>query len=199
MNALLGKNVVLVAAGATHSAGLTDDGSLYTWGKGALGRLGHGVCVCVCVCVLDGDILLLFRKYGGQERAYSSGEAGGTQSGGCGLWKWRCSHACIGGQWLVSHTPSTITVFVYLCSVFVKWSLYDVFIYWCACQKVYLHGECDQKKEKRRKKANKLSNKKETASQNDFITSFWLSCGCIAAACIHFTACTAFCTALLME
>ncbi len=40
--ALLGKNVVFVAAGAINSAAITEDGSLYTWGKGALGRLGHG-------------------------------------------------------------------------------------------------------------------------------------------------------------
>ncbi len=36
------KNVVSVAAGACYSAAVTDEGLLFTWGKGSYGRLGHG-------------------------------------------------------------------------------------------------------------------------------------------------------------
>ena len=39
---LRGKNVVSVVAGGEHSAAITRDGALYTWGKGSYGRLGHG-------------------------------------------------------------------------------------------------------------------------------------------------------------
>ena len=42
VSALAGKNVVLVAAGCGHSAAILEDGSLYSWGKGGYGRLGHG-------------------------------------------------------------------------------------------------------------------------------------------------------------
>ena len=38
---LKGKFVVDAACGSSHSACITDDGSLYTWGKGRYGRLGH--------------------------------------------------------------------------------------------------------------------------------------------------------------
>ena len=31
-----------IAAGSNHSAAVTEDGILYTWGKGSYGRLGHG-------------------------------------------------------------------------------------------------------------------------------------------------------------
>jgi E3 ubiquitin-protein ligase HERC1 len=39
---LAGKVVVFISAGYRHSAAVTDDGSLYTWGEGDFGRLGHG-------------------------------------------------------------------------------------------------------------------------------------------------------------
>jgi len=33
---------VQIAAGGAHSAAVTAQGDLYTWGKGRYGRLGHG-------------------------------------------------------------------------------------------------------------------------------------------------------------
>ena len=42
VDGLRGKNVVSVVAGGEHSAAITEDGALYTWGKGSYGRLGHG-------------------------------------------------------------------------------------------------------------------------------------------------------------
>ncbi|XP_041034512.1 probable E3 ubiquitin-protein ligase HERC1 isoform X1 [Carcharodon carcharias] len=39
---LQGKAVVCVSAGYRHSAAVTEDGELYTWGEGDFGRLGHG-------------------------------------------------------------------------------------------------------------------------------------------------------------
>lgn len=42
LRSLSGKNVVFVSAGGSHSAAITEDGALYTWGKGSYGRLGHG-------------------------------------------------------------------------------------------------------------------------------------------------------------
>ena len=38
---LLGKQVVNVACGGSHSAAITNTGELYTWGKGRYGRLGE--------------------------------------------------------------------------------------------------------------------------------------------------------------
>ncbi|XP_050522470.1 E3 ubiquitin-protein ligase HERC2 [Daktulosphaira vitifoliae] len=39
---LLAKRVVYIACGSAHSASITSDGELYTWGQGQYGRLGHG-------------------------------------------------------------------------------------------------------------------------------------------------------------
>ena len=41
VEALRGKVVDDAACGSSHSACILDDGSLYTWGKGRYGRLGH--------------------------------------------------------------------------------------------------------------------------------------------------------------
>lgn len=69
VEALKGKVVVDVACGSSHSACTLDDGSMYTWGKGRYGRLGHndhdtqlkpkqvGVCGCVYVCVEMGALV----------------------------------------------------------------------------------------------------------------------------------------------
>ena len=42
IEALAGRRVVTVSAGCEHSLAITDDGALWSWGNGALGRLGHG-------------------------------------------------------------------------------------------------------------------------------------------------------------
>ncbi|KAJ1527946.1 hypothetical protein ONE63_007879 [Megalurothrips usitatus] len=39
---LVGKRVTHIHAGYRHSAAVTEDGELYTWGEGDYGRLGHG-------------------------------------------------------------------------------------------------------------------------------------------------------------
>jgi len=39
---LEGKNVKLISCGYFHSACVTDEGHIYTWGCGGFGRLGHG-------------------------------------------------------------------------------------------------------------------------------------------------------------
>ena len=39
---LAGKQVVQIACGSSHSAAVTSEGELYTWGRGNYGRLGHG-------------------------------------------------------------------------------------------------------------------------------------------------------------
>ena len=41
VESLKGKHVIDAACGSSHSACILDDGSLYTWGKGRYGRLGH--------------------------------------------------------------------------------------------------------------------------------------------------------------
>lgn len=42
IQSLCAKNVVTVACGGSYSAAITDNGELYTWGRGTYGRLGHG-------------------------------------------------------------------------------------------------------------------------------------------------------------
>lgn len=42
IEALLAKRVFYVACGSAHSAAITSNGELYTWGQGQYGRLGHG-------------------------------------------------------------------------------------------------------------------------------------------------------------
>ena len=42
VQALASVKVVMIAAGESHSAAITDKGALYTWGRGNYGRLGHG-------------------------------------------------------------------------------------------------------------------------------------------------------------
>jgi len=37
-----GEHLVMVAAGEQHTAGVTKDGALWTWGNGQFGQLGHG-------------------------------------------------------------------------------------------------------------------------------------------------------------
>ena len=41
IESLKSKFVTDAGCGSSHSACITDDGSLYTWGKGRYGRLGH--------------------------------------------------------------------------------------------------------------------------------------------------------------
>lgn len=50
---LVGKRVVHIAAGSGHSAAVTEDGALYTWGKGTYGRLGHGECAPVSMACMS--------------------------------------------------------------------------------------------------------------------------------------------------
>ena len=37
-----GKHIRDIACGSSHSACITSNGELYTWGQGDNGRLGHG-------------------------------------------------------------------------------------------------------------------------------------------------------------
>ena len=70
IDSLRGKEVVDIAAGGAHSACITANGELYTWGKGRYGRLGHGdsedqprpklVGVIYCECITFGDIFIAF-------------------------------------------------------------------------------------------------------------------------------------------
>lgn len=42
IEALKAKRVRDIACGSSHSAAITSNGELYTWGLGEYGRLGHG-------------------------------------------------------------------------------------------------------------------------------------------------------------
>lgn len=42
VESLQGKHVREIACGTGHSAAITTNGELYTWGQGDHGRLGHG-------------------------------------------------------------------------------------------------------------------------------------------------------------
>ena len=42
IDSLRDKRVTQVACGGSHSACVTAEGHLYTWGRGRYGRLGHG-------------------------------------------------------------------------------------------------------------------------------------------------------------
>jgi RCC1 and BTB domain-containing protein len=42
IQSLTGQVVVQVTCGSYHTAAVTSDGSLYTWGGGMYGKLGHG-------------------------------------------------------------------------------------------------------------------------------------------------------------
>ncbi|XP_050428032.1 E3 ubiquitin-protein ligase HERC2 [Adelges cooleyi] len=48
IEALLAKRIFYIACGSAHSAAITSDGKLYTWGQGQYGRLGHGDEVSQC-------------------------------------------------------------------------------------------------------------------------------------------------------
>lgn len=39
---LSGKNIVAISCGSSHSAAISAEGELFTWGRGNYGRLGHG-------------------------------------------------------------------------------------------------------------------------------------------------------------
>lgn len=56
---LAGKTITQVSAGGTHAAALASDGTVYTWGQGAQGRLGNGSTVssAVPVAVDTGGVL----------------------------------------------------------------------------------------------------------------------------------------------
>lgn len=42
IDALRSKKIREIACGSSHSAAITSNGELYTWGLGEYGRLGHG-------------------------------------------------------------------------------------------------------------------------------------------------------------
>jgi alpha-tubulin suppressor-like RCC1 family protein len=53
-----GHRIVSCAAGATHSLALASDGSLFTWGGGKYGQLGHPALQNVNILVPDQPIVL---------------------------------------------------------------------------------------------------------------------------------------------
>ena len=42
VSGLSGKNIVTISCGSSHSAAISAEGDLYTWGRGNYGQLGHG-------------------------------------------------------------------------------------------------------------------------------------------------------------
>lgn len=42
VSGLSGKNIVAISCGSSHSAAISAEGDLYTWGRGNYGQLGHG-------------------------------------------------------------------------------------------------------------------------------------------------------------
>lgn len=54
-----GTRIVSVATGAAHSAALASDGSVYTWGDGSRGQLGHQQLQAIAVPCIQNTILLL--------------------------------------------------------------------------------------------------------------------------------------------
>lgn len=42
IEALQGKEITDISCGGAHSAAVTVNGEVYTWGRGRYGRLGHG-------------------------------------------------------------------------------------------------------------------------------------------------------------
>ena len=46
ITSLSGKNITTISCGSSHSAAISVDGELYTWGQGNYGRLGHGTDTC---------------------------------------------------------------------------------------------------------------------------------------------------------
>lgn len=56
MGELASRIVVCISAGCRHSAAVSEDGRLYTWGKGDFGRLGLGDCVPRYIPTLVADI-----------------------------------------------------------------------------------------------------------------------------------------------
>ena len=48
--------LVLLASGSNHMAAVTENGSLWTWGEGQSGQLGHGDCARQLIPVRSGEI-----------------------------------------------------------------------------------------------------------------------------------------------
>jgi E3 ubiquitin-protein ligase HERC2 len=55
VSGLSGKNIVAISCGSSHSAAISAEGDLYTWGRGNYGRLGHGKLLqYICCMYTDG-------------------------------------------------------------------------------------------------------------------------------------------------
>ncbi len=51
VSALSGKNIIAISCGSSHSAAISAEGDLYTWGRGNYGRLGHGKLLSYICCM----------------------------------------------------------------------------------------------------------------------------------------------------